>query len=657
MHTKFPAIVLSALVGLSPISAAAAEQMSSDTLHIRQMLSSYSEDALRAQLSEPDQEKIELARNGNSSFQIIVADGCGEETLFAAGELSKYLNQLTGNSDQFPVFAESEYTGGAVLTVGQTALSQGIDLSEVRDDGYLIDAQKEQIHFLALTEAALSNAVYGFLEDTLGCMFVREDYDYVPSLPTIYLEPFHTVSNPDFAWRKIFQYEVAQNGWYRKLRNNGVVADNIEANALWGTWCHSSFQFVSPEEYGESHPEYFSYDENGEPMQLCLTNEEVYPIIEEKMAQKIAEQPDKIYWDFSINDNWTYCTCPSCQKVLEETGSMMGTMLPVINRLARRFPDKMISTLAYTYNEQVPKGMTCEKNVNIVLAPINSGQLYSYRYGASEKAEKTRELIESWGAVSSSLMIWDYVINFKHLLLPYPNYDVQKDNHTLYLENNVRAVFHQGSREKNDEMARLRAYILSRQLWDNEIDVSAVLAKYVLITYGEAAPEIAEYLDSMNSAVKAKAKDLDLYDEPYTHALDYLSIPNCRRYEKLIAQALEKTSDERIRSYLEEIQINILYAIMYENDLHYLRKQDAFRQFVPLVEKHGIERHTEVGVEMSEFIENIYPQYLKTVAWKLTAVLASAAVVTAAGIGLIAAGKKGLLKRRSNKRNKNTEEA
>lgn len=651
MHAKFPALLLSALVGLSPVNAAAAGQMSSDTLHIQQMLSSYSEESLRAQLSEAGEDKIELARDGESAFQIVVADGCGEETLFAAGELSKYLNQLLGSSDQFPVLSESAYDGGAVITVGQTTLSQGMDLSEVRDDGYLIDAQKEQIHFLALTEEALSNAVYGFLEDTLGCMFVREDYDYVPSLPTIFLEPFHTVSNPDFAWRKVYQYEVAQNGWYRKLRNNGVEAGAIEKHAGWGTWCHTSFTFVSPDEYSESHPEFFTYNEAGEPQQLCLSQEAIYPIIEAKMAELMAEQPEKTYWDFSLNDNMNYCTCEKCQKVLEETGSMMGTMLPIINRLARRFPDKIISTLAYFYNEQPPKGMTCEPNVNIVLAPISTGQLYSYRYGATEAAAKAKALVESWGAVSSSLMIWDYVINFKHLLLPYPNYDVQADNHVLYLENNVRAVFHQGSREHDNEMARLRSYILSRQLWDNDTDVSAVLAKYVTVTYGDAAPYVAEYLDTMNRELKEHAENLDLYDAPESHSRDYLSRANIRQYEELINSAIAAVDDSRIIGYLEEIKLNVLYAVMYEPGLNYLRKQNAFEQFSALAEAQELKRHTEVGMEMPEFLAEEYPAYLRSVALKLSAACIVPPLVVGLGVGgFLLAKKKGLrLPRRKKK--------
>ena len=364
----------------------------------------------------------------------------------------------------------------------------------------------------------------------------------------------------------------------------------------------------------------------------------------EEMAKKIAAEPDKKYWDFSLNDNYNYCTCESCARVLEETGSMMGTMLPIINSLAEKFPDKVISTLAYFYNEEVPKGMVCEENVNIVLCPINTGQLYSYRFGASEKAAKTKQLVESWSAVCQSLMIWDYVVDFQHLLLPYPNFDVQKDNHAFYIENNVKEIFHQGSREKNDEMARLRTYVLSKQLWDNELDVSALIAKYLTVTYGDAAPYIAEYMDGMNARLKEKGEDLDLYDEAWQHAGDYLSKADNDRYLELVNSALAAVEgDERLTYYVEEIKINVLYAIMNEaTNLYHFRKKDAFSEFTALVQKHDIEQPHEVGVTMQEYIDTEYPAFLTENALKITACVVSAVAAAgiAAGIAVILKKKK-----------------
>ncbi len=641
-------IALAAVLALTCCPAAAfaqgENQMSSETLDIASHLSDYSEEELRAQLAEPAQGRALLAENGASGFSVCVADNASDSVSEAANALCEYLCKIIGSDDTFPVVRESELRGEPFISLGNTRLSADCDTSALEDDGYLVSVFDGAVYLKTLDDSDISNAVYGFLEDELGCMFAREDYDYIPSLPTIYLDGGQRVSNPDFSWRKVFQYEAAQNSWFKKLRLNGVVADDIEKNAGWGTWCHSCFQFVDPEIYGASHPEYFTYNEAGEPQQLCLTNPDVYPIIEAEMAKKIAAEPDKKYWDFSLNDNYNYCTCENCARVLEETGSMMGTMLPIINSLAEKFPDKVISTLAYFYNEEVPKGMVCEENVNIVLCPINTGQLYSYRFGASEKAAKTKQLVESWSAVCQSLMIWDYVVDFQHLLLPYPNFDVQKDNHAFYIENNVKEIFHQGSREKNDEMARLRTYVLSKQLWDNELDVSALIAKYLTVTYGAAAPYIAEYMDGMNARLKEKGEDLDLYDEAWQHAGDYLSKADNDRYLELVNSALSAVEgDERLTYYVEEIKINVLYAIMNEaTNLYHFRKKDAFSEFTALVQKHDIEQPHEVGVTMQEYIDTEYPAFLTENALKITACVVSAVAAAgiAAGIAVIIKKKK-----------------
>lgn len=652
----FLAVILTVLTVFSSFPALAAnlentELMSSETLNVVSHLDDYNETKVRENFAAGSEGEILFAQDGSSDFAVVYPDGASDTVIEAAEELSAYLNRIIDSDGLFPTVNESSFSGGHFISIGHTMLAQNADTSQIKDDGYMIEISDRGIFILTLDDENIYNGVYGFLEDKLECMFVREDYDYVPVFPTIYFEPEVTVSNPDFAWRKVFQYEVAQNGWYRKLKNNGAVADNIEQNEGWGTWCHSSFTFVSPEEYQETHPEYFTYNEAGEPQQLCLTNPEIYPIIEEKMAELIASEPDKKYWDFSLNDNYYYCTCENCAAVLEKTGSMMGTMLPIINSLAQRFPDKIISTLAYFYNETVPKGMVCEKNVNIVLCPINTGQLYSYQYGATEKALKTKNLVESWSAVCSSLMIWDYVVDFQNLLMPYPNFDVQKDNHAFYIDNNVKAVFHQGSREKNDEMARLRSYVLSKQLWNNSTDVSALIAKYLKVTYGAAAVYVADYLDMMNRELKRGAEDLDLYDSVAFHSGDYLSKKNNDKYLELINAALKEVEgDERITGYLEEIKINILYAVMNEDNLLYNRKKDAFSEFTALMRTHDIEQPHEVGVTMEEYISSEYPVILRNTALKITACVAAPIV----GAGIAAAVVFVVKKVKNKKKNKIT---
>lgn len=639
------AVMLTIVGTICIIGAKDVKRMSTTQLDVSSNLK-YSEIELQKKFS--NEKSICLAKDKASDYSIVVPDNTDDEFVADAQALSEYLNKAVGSPGLFPVVNETSLKKGTPgIYLGNTAKSKGIDISEIKDDGYFIKSIEKDLYILTLDDKDIANGIYGFLEDVIGCMFVRDDFDYIPSLPTIYIDEIDVVSNPDFKWRKVFQYEVAQNQWYKKLKNNGVAEEGgIEPNRNWGTWCHSVFSFVDPKLYFEDHPEYYALV-NGkrQQTQLCLTNEKIYPIIEESLRKKIKEDPEAKYWDFSLNDNYDYCHCENCEKVMEETGSMMGTMLPVINKLAKAFPEKIISTLAYFYNEKPPQGMHCEDNVNIVIAPIASGQLYSYNLDGSKKAIATKALVQEWSKVSKNILIWDYVVDFSHLLLPYPNFDVQKDNHQLYMENNVTAVFHQGSREWKDEMYALRSYTLSKQLWDNDIDTNQLIGKYLTVTYGKAAPHIAEYMDTMNKYLKEKAKNLDLYDTAKAHKTDYLSSKAIDEYTEIIEKAIESVKDDPVlTNRVEEIKINVLYARMTDGSLNYEKKKKAFDEFSVLVEKHKIRQPYEpADPTMERFIDTVYPKELRKVQLIKLSIYSGATILGIIGVSicLVVMNKKG----------------
>lgn len=625
------AVTLAVLVGVFAGCANDTTKMSSKTLDITNA-EKYNEIAVRKEFSR--EKAVTLAKDGVSDFTIVYE----QETLQESAQtLASYLRKIVGNNESFKVSQSGDSVGKKItLAIGNN--------EEVKDDGYSLNISVDNIVISANNAQGVLNGVYGFLEDELECMFVRYDYDYLPTLNTVYLDAKQYVSNPDFAWRKVFQRETQYKGWSDKIRLNGLSAEkeNINYHKGWGTWCHNVFSFVNPKLYFDSNPEFFAYYEgerryeyNGVETQLCLTNPDIYEVIRVSMAQMIESNPDATYWDFSINDNNFYCECDNCASILEETGSMMGTMLPIINRLARDFPDKIISTLAYFHNEKVPKGIECEDNVNITIAPIQTGQLYSYAYGNNEGSKKAKAIIEDWNKISKSLLIWDYVVDFSHLLMPFPNIDVQADNLKFYKENNVTAVFHQGSREHGDELANLRTYILSKQLWDIDIDVDKTLSKYLSVTYGSSAEYIAEYLDEANRLVKTKAENLDLYDAPNWHAFDYLSTGAIKNYQKLIAKALESADNDVIRKRVEEIEVNVLYAKMWETSIDLDGKKAAFERFQTLVEEQGITRPYEMAPpNMKEFINEVYPAHLKFIEMARNLAICVPIVVVALGIGV-----------------------
>lgn len=499
-------------------------------------------------------------------------------------------------------------------------------------------------------QSGTKNGIYDFLETKLGCMFLRNDYDYIPEFPTIRLENYDEVINPSIAWRKQFQYEALQNNWYDKLKLNGTKAKEGFKEGIyaqWGTWCHTQFQFVPPEKYFDSHPEYFAWI-NGKrcyqakwhssDMQthLCLTNEDVYEIVKAGMKSEIQKNPEALYWDFSIMDTPVkVCQCPECNRINTKYQSNSATIIMFINRLAKdlgkEFPNLMFSTLAYQDCINPPVGLEVEQNVVIKLCANPGSQGYSYSVGANKNSKQIKLLLESWGNIAKNIVVWDYVVDFNHLLLPFPNYDVQKANMDFYVDNNVMGVFHQGSREKGDEMADMRTYLLSRQMWDKDIDFEALMKKYIQLNYGEASPYIEEYLETMSESYISHNKELNLYDNPSEHKYDYLSASNIAKYMQLTEKAMAAVQDDQMAlEQVEKVRMCVLYAKCTESSLDIAGKKAAAEEMKIYTDKFGVTKYHEV-IEIEKFYNDVFPGIIKRNKISMSCVIASCIL----GVGLL----------------------
>ena len=617
---------------------------STTQLDISSYIDDYNEEEIREQFKVD--KDICLVKDQATNYSVIVPNNSSELFFKNASDFVSYLNKIV-DKDIFSLENETSLKSKNFISLGNTNLSNNIDMTSVENDGYVIKTHNNNIFIKGNSEESSINGMYGFLESYLEVMFVRSDYTYTPYLPTIYLDEINIVDNPYFMWRNQYQHEVYSTDWSYKLRLNGNVSE--------GEWspAHSSFTYVDPDIYFEDHPEYFS--KRGfkrVPEQLCLSNPEIVPLIEDGVRKMIEENPNYKYIDFSIMDNLHYCQCKDCKELYKKYDSKVGSILVILNHLARTFPDKIFTTLAYTYNEDPPKNIELEDNIIIKLCPIKSGQLYSHAFSGNSKAKNTNELVSEWGKYAKNLYIWDYVVNYEHTLLPYPNLEVQKDNLIFYKENNVNYIFHQGMYSENCELTQIRSYIMAKQLWDPNIDINKTLAKYLNVTYGNADKYVAKYLDLSHKYLREDAKDLDLYDKPQAHSGDYLSNKAISEYMEIINNAINTsrlTNEELYR--LEEIKINILYAKMYESSFDFKGKEQAFSEFSELVKKHNIDRVNEwKKPSMDEFLNSGYESYL--VGQKL--ILSSIVILPFVVVGLITLSIVLILKYKKKKRLKST---
>lgn len=608
----------------------------------------YSESKAKQEIAK-EKNGITLATDGNTSYKILYEKNANEELKSAVSFLAETLQQMIG-CGTIEIIEDGKADKGCFISIGNTQLSENINIDQIENDGYILKVKDNNLIIKGANQSGTKNGIYDFLETKLGCMFLRNDYDYIPEFPTIRLEKYDEVINPSIAWRKQFQYEALQNNWYDKLKLNGTKAKEGFKEGIyaqWGTWCHTQFQFVPPEKYFDSHPEYFAlingkrcyqakWHSSDMQTHLCLTNEDVYEIVKAGMKSEIQKNPEALYWDFSIMDTPVkVCQCPECNRINTKYQSNSATIIMFINRLAKdlgkEFPNLMFSTLAYQDCINPPVGLEVEQNVVIKLCANPGSQGYSYSVGANKNSKQIKLLLESWGNIAKNIVVWDYVVDFNHLLLPFPNYDVQKANMDFYVDNNVMGVFHQGSREKGDEMADMRTYLLSRQMWDKDIDFEALMKKYIQLNYGEASPYIEEYLETMSESYISHNKELNLYDNPSKHKYDYLSASNIAKYMQLTEKAMAAVQDDQMAlEQVEKVRMCVLYAKCTESSLDIAGKKAAAEEMKIYTDKFGVTKYHEV-MEIEKFYNDVFPGIIKRNKISISCVIASCIL----GVGLL----------------------
>ncbi|MEG1963985.1 MAG: DUF4838 domain-containing protein [Clostridia bacterium] len=585
-------------------------------------------------------DNVNFATNGASNFAIVYPDILEGVVLTEDKKLSKEQTDIIALKSAVDFLAQSlnKIVGCNFKTMKNSAYQNGsaifvkIDsaLTNVKNSGYALSISTGNITISAKDNEGLKNGIYSFLEKYLGCMFVAVDYDYLPNLPTINFAKTETFHNPDIVWREVYAYESEKNGeenignqWFNKLKINGAGMGG------WGNWCHTFFTYIPPEEFFETHPEYFAeyngtrkYQNGPVSGQLCLTNEDVYKIIEQRLFDKMAENPEIRYWDVSQMDTWinrgTGCTCENCKKLDDAEGSPMGSLLTFINRLADecavRFPNNFISTLAYNYSATPPKTLKPRDNVIIKLCFMPGDVTSDIKNPRNENAEASNKIITEWSKISKNLLIWDYNINFHQYLMPYPIYTALQTNNDFYIDNNVYGIFHQMGRDIGGYSAELSAYVFSQIMWDKTVKVEDILSKYMAVYYKQSAQPMIDYYNALEKNAIDANRELYIYSTVSTNSKDYLSIKNVDKYLEMFNQAeLLAGDDAQLLDRIQKNKIGVLYVKAQECSLNKSDRKEALEEFKFLCDKFNIDSIYEGNPDLDNEVQTFYEKQLKAI--------------------------------------------
>ncbi len=490
-------------------------------------------------LSTAHAQHFALVNKGKSKCTIIIPERPTVVEVEAAMVLRDYIQRISGLILPMATDKSAPVNGEVLIGNVNRPETKTVPMDKLGEDGLFIQSTSRNLLITGGTDKGVLYGVYTFLEKYLGCRKYSAAVTYVPKKKTIVLDLISDLQVPAFAYREELYPANARDPEYmawHKLDSHSTLPDT---GNKWGSWVHTFNSLLSTKEYGESNPEYFSFydgerhsgnNSRGRPeAQLCLSNPDVLEIVCKNLQASIDENPTAVYWSVSQNDNVNYCRCPECAALDEKYAAVppgsiqysthpneyysplgMGSLLTFVNKVAERFPDKIISTLAYQHTRVPPKGILPRENVNIMLCSIESIRNVSLQEGDPVFC---KDLV-GWTKLTKNIIVWDYVVQFRNLISPFPNLHTLQPNLRFLRDNGVSAVFEQGSPETGGEFQELKAYLLAKLMWNPDLDVNAVIDDFLSGYYGDASKFIREYADLLHDNMARSGSKLLIFGGP-----------------------------------------------------------------------------------------------------------------------------------------------
>ncbi len=428
-------------------------------------------------------------------------------------------------------------------------------LKKLKKDAFVISVSDTAVILAGKNEKGDLYAVNTFLEDYLGVIKFTPTEEYVTRKESVDLKKSLKFYNPSFSLRIVYfpgKDNESFREWYK--------LENLD---MWGMYVHTFGKLIPPEKYFDSHPEYFSLV-NGKRMrdaQLCLSNPEVVKLLIKNLGDTIRKNPSKKYWSVSQNDTYNPCQCENCKKLYKKYGAISGAYVKTVNEVAGVYKDKIISTLAYQFTRKAPKNIKPDSNVNIMLCTIEcsrSKPLEEFK----NKNSFSHDFMD-WSKLTDNIYLWDYVVQFKNLLAPFPNFPVLQPNLKFFKNNNVDMIFEQGSGRYWSDLMELKQYLLAKLVWNVNLDVDSLAISFINAYYGGAGKYIAEYYNTMNKAMieNSDKETLNIYGNPSDYTKTFLKPALMKKYLDLMDSAETSVSgDSVLFSRVKRTRISVDFA-------------------------------------------------------------------------------------------------
>ena len=484
---------------------------------------------------------LELARDGQARAVIVhnghvkaapgLAPRHARDIKPPVETLQAYLKQITGAD--FPTVASLAEAGDKPAIVLEIVDKvPGASDKATGRQAYRIKTDRNRLTLTAAMPLGLHYAVWGLLEDHLGCRFytyVRKGLGYggpgnevVPKQPTLSLDRIDDLQEPAFAQRG-FIYELGSYPFI--LQNRGIGFPAGHASGALSAH-HNFYDLLPPKDKRTNrgprkglfaeHPDFYPLNKSGKrqpgwSMGLCGTNAELPKFLAEAILEHVKVQKERSKGKFDVTfpisaaqgDGFAGCQCKPCRKLVHDEQSEAAPLVLMLNRaldeIGKTDPETQLITFAYFETLDAPKTLKPHKNLWInVVSSAKSQNSAGDQVGPIQDNPANRDYaraLKEWPQIAPGrVTTWHWV--------PY--------------RAEWPAIFYLGGLMKywrdcglygtnpqfcGENWKNLYAWVYLKLAWNPDRDADQLIRQFLDDNYGKAAaPHVWEYLKLAQAA-------------------------------------------------------------------------------------------------------------------------------------------------------------
>jgi len=516
---------------------------------------------------------ITLADNRKSDYTIFVPEDSSVSQDWAARQLKKYV--LESTNCELSIEKGTQLSSPKCIILGNNKaildnLIPNFDVDSLGEEGFYIKTINDTIIIAGSKVRGTVYGVFTFLENYVGCRFYAPELEIVPKNERLEIPDIDNMQIPDFDYRLVTYMNLMEPKSSAKLKCNmnpfseEKYGGSIKFSMQHMT--HTFYQLINPNKYFKEHPDYFALvdgERQSYDAQLCLTNPDVIRISTEQVLKWMEIDPGSLSFGVVQNDVNRYCECDNCKKIDEQEESHSGSLLYFVNNIAKKvkekYPEKNIHTIAYTYSEKPPKSLKPEDNVIIVLCHMHPS-CDNHPLELCPIDQNYVNNLKGWLEKTENIMVWHYIVTFKHYLLPFPNFQAISKDIPFYKSLGVKGFLGQAEFSSEQEFQELRNFVCLKLAWNVNTDLNKLYNEYFRDVYGPAGNFIQEYFNILQERAKMPNVHMHLYSGLEAGYID----------DEFIEKAIELLNkaegavidDNTLLKRVRKVKLNIDYLIL-----------------------------------------------------------------------------------------------